>query len=155
MSASDKEIVETVIRNTHPLRGRVGTNLAGVLVYVIGITFACPVSSDTVARSDWEPLVARDTVERSPDLIVAYTSSSNHSSGPVTVALGYEPGCSNLADAGPLNSHLESDAGIASQEFPGFLRELCQTARLDRLVRAACPAEAAEERVRGDMGAII
>eukprot|EP00959_Pyramimonas_sp_CCMP1952_P172262 3599293-Pyramimonas_sp.AAC.1 len=68
-----------VIRNTDPLRGRVGTNLAGVLLYVIGITVACPVSSDTVVRSDWELSVAKGIGERNPDRIVACTSSSNHS----------------------------------------------------------------------------
>eukprot|EP00959_Pyramimonas_sp_CCMP1952_P115355 2410904-Pyramimonas_sp.AAC.1 len=59
LSATDKEIVEKVIRNTDPLHGRGGTNMAGVLLYVIGITFACPVSSDTVARSDWGAIEGR------------------------------------------------------------------------------------------------
>eukprot|EP00959_Pyramimonas_sp_CCMP1952_P069882 1459185-Pyramimonas_sp.AAC.1 len=42
MSVTGQEIVENVIRDTDPLRGHVGTNLAGVLLYVIGIAFACP-----------------------------------------------------------------------------------------------------------------
>eukprot|EP00959_Pyramimonas_sp_CCMP1952_P170101 3553781-Pyramimonas_sp.AAC.1 len=33
-----------------PLRGRVGTHLAEGLLYVIGVAFACPVSSDAVVR---------------------------------------------------------------------------------------------------------
>eukprot|EP00959_Pyramimonas_sp_CCMP1952_P353580 7408024-Pyramimonas_sp.AAC.2 len=77
-SATDEGIVEEVIRNTDPLRGRVGANLAGVLLYVIGVAFACPVSSDAVVRSDWGPSVANDIVERNADLVVAYASSSNH-----------------------------------------------------------------------------
>eukprot|EP00959_Pyramimonas_sp_CCMP1952_P119180 2491608-Pyramimonas_sp.AAC.1 len=77
MTATDKEIVEKAMRNTDPLRGRVGANLAGALFYVIGIAFACPVSSDAVARPDWGPSMAKDTVERNHDLVVAYTSSSN------------------------------------------------------------------------------
>eukprot|EP00959_Pyramimonas_sp_CCMP1952_P022359 470746-Pyramimonas_sp.AAC.1 len=78
MIATGKEIVEKAIRNTDPLRGLVGTNLAGVLLYVIDIAFACPVSSDTAVRPDWEPSMAEDIVERIPDLVVAYASSSNH-----------------------------------------------------------------------------
>eukprot|EP00959_Pyramimonas_sp_CCMP1952_P337165 7060620-Pyramimonas_sp.AAC.1 len=46
MTATDKEIVEKVIRNTDPLRGRVGANQARVLLCVIGVAFACPVPSD-------------------------------------------------------------------------------------------------------------
>eukprot|EP00959_Pyramimonas_sp_CCMP1952_P162748 3402401-Pyramimonas_sp.AAC.1 len=68
MSATVKEIVEKVIRSTDPLRGRVGATLAGVLIYVIGIAFACPVSSDMLVRSDWKPSVAKDTAELNPDL---------------------------------------------------------------------------------------
>eukprot|EP00959_Pyramimonas_sp_CCMP1952_P375691 7868488-Pyramimonas_sp.AAC.1 len=59
MSAIDREIVEKVIRNTDPLRGRVGANLARVLLYVIGVAFACPASRDTAARPDWEPSMAK------------------------------------------------------------------------------------------------
>eukprot|EP00959_Pyramimonas_sp_CCMP1952_P256091 5348944-Pyramimonas_sp.AAC.1 len=135
MSATGMEIVEKVIRNTGPLRGRVGTNLAGVLVCVIGVAFVCEVSSDAVARPDEGPSMAKYVVERSPDLVVAYTSSSNHhvfsgcfsglarDNGPVTVALGYEPGCSSLEVTGALNSYLESDADIASQKSFVSFRE--------------------------------
>eukprot|EP00959_Pyramimonas_sp_CCMP1952_P343345 7191972-Pyramimonas_sp.AAC.1 len=67
MFATDKKIVEKVIRNTDPLRGRVGANLAAAaLLYVIGIAFACPVSSDAVARPDLGPSMAEDIVERNP-----------------------------------------------------------------------------------------
>eukprot|EP00959_Pyramimonas_sp_CCMP1952_P044520 930210-Pyramimonas_sp.AAC.1 len=55
--------------------------------------------------------------------------------GPVIVALGYEPGCSSLEVTRALNSCLE----ISSE----------------RLALAVFPAGAAEERARGDMGAII
>eukprot|EP00959_Pyramimonas_sp_CCMP1952_P432679 9061141-Pyramimonas_sp.AAC.1 len=75
--------------------------------------------------------------------------------GPVTVTLGSEPGCSSLEVTSALNSDLESDADITSQEFLGSLRELCQTARLDRLALTAFPAEPAEEGVRDDMGSTI
>eukprot|EP00959_Pyramimonas_sp_CCMP1952_P088769 1857408-Pyramimonas_sp.AAC.1 len=126
---TDKEIVEKVIRNTNPLRGRLGTNLAGVLLYVIGIAYACPVSSDTVVRSDWGLSVAT----RHP------------------AALGYEPGCSSLEVTGALKAFLESDADVASQKFRDFLRELGPKVRPERLALAAFPAEAAEERVRDDM----
>eukprot|EP00959_Pyramimonas_sp_CCMP1952_P278202 5816082-Pyramimonas_sp.AAC.1 len=48
MSATDKDIVVEASRNTDPLRGRVGINLAGVLLHVVGVAFARPVSSDAV-----------------------------------------------------------------------------------------------------------
>eukprot|EP00959_Pyramimonas_sp_CCMP1952_P307954 6445349-Pyramimonas_sp.AAC.1 len=83
--------------------------------------------------------MAGDTVERNPDLVVAYTSSSNHY---VMTALA-------------LNSYLESDADITSQKVLNFLRELGQKVGLDRLPLAAFPAEAAEERVRDDVDAIV
>eukprot|EP00959_Pyramimonas_sp_CCMP1952_P303579 6352946-Pyramimonas_sp.AAC.1 len=134
MSATDKEFVEKVIGNNDPFRGRVGTDLAGVLLYVIGAAFACPVSSDTVARSGRGPSVTKNIGERNPDFIFAYALSSNHHviSDPVTVALGSEPGCSSLEVASALSSYFESDADVATS-----------------------PADAAEERVRDDMGAIV
>eukprot|EP00959_Pyramimonas_sp_CCMP1952_P139379 2917016-Pyramimonas_sp.AAC.1 len=82
-------------------------------------------------------------------------SGLDQDSGPVTVALGDEPGCSSLEVTSALNSYLESDADVASPKFLEFLRELGRPVRLNKLALAACPAEAAEERVRGDMGAII
>eukprot|EP00959_Pyramimonas_sp_CCMP1952_P023555 495316-Pyramimonas_sp.AAC.1 len=121
-----EEIVEKVIRDTGPLRGRAGADLARALLYIIGAAFACPVSSDTVARPDWEPPMAKDNVERNPGPVAAYTSSSTHhvigdcfsgsaqDNGPVTVALGHEPACSSLEVTGALNSHLESGADVAS-----------------------------------------
>eukprot|EP00959_Pyramimonas_sp_CCMP1952_P044757 934879-Pyramimonas_sp.AAC.1 len=86
--------------------------------------------------------MAKDIFERNIDLVVAYTSSSNHhvindcfsglaqDHGPVTAALGYEPGCPGLEVTSALNSHLESDADIASHKLLGFLGELGQKVRL-------------------------
>eukprot|EP00959_Pyramimonas_sp_CCMP1952_P271639 5679039-Pyramimonas_sp.AAC.1 len=82
--------------------------------------------------------MAEDIVECNPDLVVAHRSSSNlrvisdcfsglaKDNGPVTVAHGYEPGCSSLEVASALNSCLESDADIASQISLDVLRELGQ-----------------------------
>eukprot|EP00959_Pyramimonas_sp_CCMP1952_P142526 2983660-Pyramimonas_sp.AAC.1 len=70
--------------------------------------------------------MAEDIVERNLDLVVAYTSSSNHhvvsdcfpglfqDTGPVTAALGCVPGRASLEVASAPHSHLESDADIAS-----------------------------------------
>eukprot|EP00959_Pyramimonas_sp_CCMP1952_P343663 7198812-Pyramimonas_sp.AAC.1 len=77
-SATDKEMLEKLIRNSDQLRGRAGTNMARAMHYVIGIAVACPVSSGAVVLLDREPSVAKDIVGRNPDLAVAYTSSSNH-----------------------------------------------------------------------------
>eukprot|EP00959_Pyramimonas_sp_CCMP1952_P241788 5053481-Pyramimonas_sp.AAC.1 len=67
--------------------------------------------------------------------------------GPVAVALGCEPGCSNFEVARALNSRLASDADIASQKFLEFFKGFGQTFRLHRPELTAFPAGAAEERV--------
>eukprot|EP00959_Pyramimonas_sp_CCMP1952_P146107 3059277-Pyramimonas_sp.AAC.1 len=76
MGAAGKGVVEKVIGNADPRRGRVGANLAGALLDVIGVAFTCIISGDAAARPEWGGGVGKDVVERNHDFIIANATPS-------------------------------------------------------------------------------
>ena len=120
------------------------------------------VRGDIVVRPSWSDDVAKEIVDRNPDLVAIAVESNSindvqHNNsvktcldqavhrGSVVVSLGDEMTCTHYQTTEALNSHLDTNPDLDSPELGCLLRDLAEQIRLDRLTYAAFPAEAAQE----------